>query len=477
MCMLPPRIHCVGSRPLRHRALAGLLASVVAVAAGVSPATAAPSNEPVSHNQISNKTTIEYNHQSVALFNPLANIAATSDRTGATNAVEMIKKWKDLRVPPQQMMALVEVLILTQSPILSANPETLEDAKSLSRHTYDIFSVETLAQINAFLDQKSIARLEIDGWLAPGATLVNSRNANEFSQVLEVWEQYSQFTDSGAKAPLYNPDDETPQKMAQAVNALKIAIQDTGLNSLTVPLPMWSSSEHLTQIAFHLQQSNRELQSVTQWSGPVLGLKEKVNLTITWGRDLSIASQTAKGEIDIQSSFSSFAHEWEHALEYILAQEIQYKPVKGPALITRAIADNIAHPVVQKWEYVGQTIDTTMANTWYPKLQELSLRSPSNAAYYSNRHEHVAYTFESFVEGRLPATASLRYIPQADRSGRIGPTAEQAAPTAPMWSDVLEYLNQYWWNPNTHMVLETSHFKDKVKSRRPLLSEPNPPTL
>lgn len=465
--MLSPDIHCVGPRPLRHRAVAGLLASVLALAAGVSPALAAPSIPQVG----------DYNHQSVALFNPLANIVATSDRTGATNAVEMVKKWKDLRVPPQKMMGLVEVLILTQSPILSANPNTLEDAKALSQHTYDIFSLESIAQIDAFLDKKSIARLEIDGWLAPGATLVNSRKATEFTQVLDMWEQYSQFTDSGAKAPLYNPDDETPQKMAQAVTALKIAIQDTGLNSLTVPLPMWSSSEHLNQIAFHLQQSNRELQSVTQWQGPVLGLKEKVNLTITWGRDLAFASQNLNGDIDIQSSFSSLAHEWEHALEYVLAQEIQYKPAKGPALLTRALADRISHPVVQQWEHVSKTIDTTMADTWYPKLQQLSVRSPSNAAYYSNRHEHVAYTFESFVEGRLPATASLRYIPQADRSGRIGPTAEEAAPTAHMWTDVLGYLNQYWWDPQPKMVMEATQFKDKVKSRRPIPSEPSAPTL
>lgn len=458
-----PHVYKIGARPLRNRLIVGLLASVLATGAVAAPIAVPKSGE--------------YNHHSVALFNPVSNIGTTTDRTGATNGVQMIKKWKDMGVPAQQMMGLTEVLIVTQSPVLSADPSTLEDAKALSKHTYDIFTLQNLAQINDFLSKKSITRLEIEGWLAPGSTLVNSRRATEFSQVLDVWEQYSQFTDSGVKAPLYNPDDETPEKMTQAVTALKIAIQDTGLNSLTVPLPMWSSSEHLNQVAFHLQQSNRELQSVTQWHGPVLGLKEKINLTITYGHDLSFASLANNGDVDIQASFSSLAHEWEHALEYVLAQQIGYAPAKGPALLTRAIADRVPHPIVQQWEQVGQTVDDTMRNSWYPKLKELSVRSPQNATYYANRHEHIAYTFESFVESQLPSHASLRYLPTVDRSDRIGPTAQQAIPTTKMWKDVLKYLNQHWWNPSSEISLESAQFKNKLLSRRPLSDPPATPSI
>lgn len=464
--MRAPQIYSIGSRPLRYRALGGLLASVLATAAGASPAQNAPKSPIVS----------QYNHHSIAVFNPLANVATTSDKTGAMNGAEMIKKWKDLRVAPDQMMGLVEVLIFTQSPVISADPAVLDDAKALSEHTYDIFSLTTQTQVINFLNTKSIAHLERDGWLAPGSTLVNSRRITEFSQVLEVWEKFSQFTDSGVKAPLYNPDDESPQKMAQALASLKMAVHDTGLNSLKIPLPMWSSSEHLNEVAFHLQQSNRELQSITRWKGAVLGLKEKVNLTITYAHDLSFASVADNGDIDIQSSFSSLAHEWEHALEYALAQQVGYKPTKGPALLTQAVSDHVSHPLVQQWKIVGDHVDTAMRNTWYATLQEKSKLFPQNASYYANRHEHMAYTFEAFAQGQLPTTASLRYLPQADRSGGIGPTAQQALATSEAWNNVFSYLNQTWWNPPTTLTAD-SKFKNKVMSRRPADGSSPAPTL
>ncbi len=463
--MRTPQIFSIGSRPLRYRALGGLLASVVSIAAGASPALDAPKKSPVFS---------QYNHHSIAFFNPLANVANTSDKTGAINGAEMIKKWKDLRIAPEQMMSLVEVLVLTQSPVISANPAVLDDAKALSAHTYDIFSLTNEKQILNFLNTKSIAHLERDGWLAPGSTLVNSRRITEFSQVLEAWEQFSQFTDSGVKAPLYNPDDESPQKMAQALASLKMAVHDTGLNSLKIPLPMWSSSEHLNEVAFHLQQSNRELQSVTRWSGAVLGLKEKVNLTVTYAHDLSFASVSDNGDVDIQASFSSLAHEWEHALEYVLAQQVGYKPTKGPALLTRAVSDDFVHPLVQQWKTVGEHIDTVMSNTWYATLQEKSKKFPQNAAYYANRHEHMAYTFEAFAQGQLPKNASLRYLPQADRSQGIGPTEQQALATSEAWNGVFSYLNQTWWDP---AVSADSQFKSKVISRRPAEWTSTTPTL
>lgn len=458
-----PQIYSIGPRPLRYRALGGLLAGLLA---STTAAQEAPKSPPAS----------QYNHHSIALFNPLANVACVSDKSGAINGAEMIKKWKDLRVSPDQMMGLVEVLIFTQSPVVSADPSVLEDAKALSAHTYEIFTLTTETQIINFLNKKSIAHLEREGWLAPGSTLVNSRRMTEFSQVLDVWEQFSQFTDSGVKAPLYNPDDESPQKMAQALASLKMAVHDTGLNSLKIPLPMWSSSEHLSEVAFHLQQSNRELQSITHWNGAVLGLKEKVNLTVTYAHDLSFASVADNGSIDIQASFSSLAHEWEHALEYVLAQQVGYKPQKGPALLTQAVSDGVSHPLVQQWKTVGDHVDNVMRNTWYTTLQEKSKRFPQNASYYANRHEHMAYTFEAFAQGQLPITASLRYLPQADRSGAIGPTAQQARETSAAWDMVFSYLKQTWWNsPATPAV--DSPFKNKIMLRRPADGVLPTPTL
>lgn len=462
--MRGPQIYSIGPRPLRYRALGGLLASLLASA--TTAAHDAPKSPPV----------LQYNHHSIALFNPLANVTGVSDKTGAINGAEMIKKWKDLHVAPDKMMGLVEVLIFTQSPVISADPAVLEDAKALSAHTYDIFSLTSETQIINFLNTKSIAHLERDGWLAPGSTWVNSRRITEFSKVLEMWEQFSQFTDSGVKAPLYNPDDESPQKMAQALASLKMAVHDTGLNSLKIPLPMWSSSEHLSEVAFHLQQANRELQTITKWDGAVLGLKEKVNLTVTYAHDLSFASVADSGDIDIQASFSSLAHEWEHALEYALAQQVGYKPPKGPALLTQAVSDGITHPLVHQWKMVGDHVDKAMHNTWYLTLQEKSKKFPQNAWYYANRHEHMAYTFEAFAQGQLPATASLRYLPQADRSEGIGPTAQQALETSAAWHNVFSYLKQTWWNsPAPHAV--GSPFKNKIMARRPADGTPTTPTL
>lgn len=464
--MLSPQIYAIGPRPLRYRALGGALA-VLMTTAGAHAVEKAPVAPAAS----------EYNHHSVALFNPVANVATTTDPSGAINGADMIKKWKDMHIPPAQMMALTEVLILTQSPILSANPSTLQDAKNLSAHTCDIFQLSNLAQINTFLTKKSVAALEREGWLAPGSTLVNSRRATEFSQVLNVWEQFSQFTPEGAKAPLYNPDDETPQKITQAVTSLKIAIQDSGLNSLTIPLPMWSSSEHLQQIAFHVQQSNREIQTITKWDGPVLGLKERVNLTITYAHDLSIATVADNGNIDIQSSFASLAHEWEHALEYALAQDVGFKPSHGPALLTYAAGNNLQHPFVEQWKKVGENIDSTMAHSWYATLQKKSVVFPENAWYYAKKHEHMAYTFEAFAQGQLPANASLRYLPHVDRSSGIGPTYEQSLPTTNTWNAAFKYLKEYWWESSAQIALEEGRFKNKVMSRRPPPLNSSAPTL
>lgn len=435
-------VNCVGPRAPQARVVVGLLASVLAWG---TPGTAL-ARAPQTH----------YDTGSVA-----AVVPPKIQRASSASGIEVVKHWRDAGVSPANLMGLVEVLILTQSPVLSANPQTVQNAKELSAYTADMFAIDNNEQAEIFLKEKSLQRLEHEGWLAPGTTFVNSRRATTVSEVVEMWERYSQFTDSGPIAPIFASEDERPENFAYAVKDLKQAVMESGLNSLTVPLPMWSSSDHLRQVARHVRQANRELQSVTQWSGPVLGLKQRVNLTVTWGRDLAFTNRANNGEIDIQSAFSSLAHEWEHALEFALASDIGAVTPKGPALISTVSS---THPFVQHWENLASQIDTTMAPTWYPKLQALSEKSPHNAPYYARRHERIAYTFEGYVQDLLPPNATLKYLPEVDRSEGIGPTAAQARPTAQLWRDTFSLLSNQWWNTNWQM--NTAPFKNKLNARR-----------
>ena len=424
----------VGDRPVQQRPLGqrlkklaqkGLLSALLLLQLGQVAMAHGPSAPILPHADQPVATQVaETPAAAVEFFNPIAQARADLVQPGGIDGIGIVQSWHRADIELSTIYRLTELLVLTQSPVFSSNPAALATARTLSERTAGIFSLSSQAQASAFLDQHAPDKLVEAGLLSKDKVAVSVAidAADDMEETLALWANYTQLSEFDLQADFIIED----AGLASATAKLSQAVSETGLNSLSVPLPMWTSPTKLTQLADKLVQSNHDLAQVTGWSGPVLGLDGQVDLTIGMPYDVgSMGPGLSKGTFAIQSELDALGHEWSHALEYSIRD--------NPA--ANALLDNLA-----------QQLDQDMP-TWRTRVSDRAIDSHDHAhhlsskAYLESRSERIGYAFSGHLNARLGGGSPL-YMDYARVSWRP-PTVEEAKASDKTWKDVFAAISPY----------------------------------
>ena len=176
------------------------------------------------------------------------------------NPFKLYHQWDVGDVAPDQMIQLSEVLMLTQSPVFVRTEEGKRDALALAKRTESILAVSNQAQAEAFLAKNSVAQLQEEGLLHQGSTIVNVREYDQAQKehAFQFWLAMGLLRDGGDLSRVWLDEDATPEAYQASIEALKQTVQTTGLQSLRVPLPMWTTPQQLESLASELSKAEAD---------------------------------------------------------------------------------------------------------------------------------------------------------------------------------------------------------------------------
>lgn len=369
------------------------------------------------------------------------------------SGLEVIRGWRDAGVEPAQILQLTQVLLVTQSPVLVRNEQDKRAVMGLSEQTAGLFSLQSQDDALAFLKENSLRQLETKGLIADGASIAYGHNADSFDQVMHLWDSSGKVGEMDSPAYRWVSDTQTAQDLKQSVEGLKQAVSETGLKSLRVPLPMWSSSQKLDMLSSNLVQANKELQQVTGWEGQVLGLKGNVNLMAGSPYGTAAANCDQDFGYTVYSGSSTWDHEVFHIVDCMLAKDVGGTSPDGTyTFMSQAIEKNgleASGQLGQAWAELEQALDANLGS-WRDRLHshastgEQGITS-EHVDYATSSHEKIAYAFEALAEMKLGRESSvISGHKEADR--RFSPDKESAKQSLPAWEQAFSSLNEAWWS-------------------------------
>ena len=452
-----------GPRPVSERKAApalrqamrlGLLAVVLSGTSAMAQASEASATE----------TTLLASGQPVWVASELDRRAPALDwvlPTGQVDGATLLSRWEAHGVSPQQATELLNVLVLTQSPVIANDPLVLARAQAQTQATAGIFDVTTPEDAEAFLKDQGLEALVLRGVLHSGEAFSNAEGASfTWEDVFQYWQQLSpdRLDERNSEARVTGWGiDPNHQDMAGARDALIEAVRDTGLSGLRVPLPVWNDSANVRVVAERLIESNRLLQSVTGWEGPVLGLRGRVELTPYNPIAAGSTVYRSKNETIVLSGWEDLPHEWFHAVDFALrSAKVDLDADGGTTLTQQWAARPGGSPLEQAWGTLTQRLQDhaqAAGHTWHAdrhaRAEALSESHKHHdqwmARYLQQPHETAAAAWMAYVQTHLnPQSAS--WIPRAN-DGEMGPKEAEAQAAGPLWKGLMAQTRQEWWNP------------------------------
>lgn len=416
------------------------------------------------------------------LFVPMAHLPSADglvNANGTIDGIKAIEGWHAAGISMPRIHRLAQLMVATQSPVLARSQEDLDQAKELSQTTAGMFDLTGDAQAKDFLRARGMPALAQAGWMTVETVQANLRGFADpgeagLDDVRDYWLQSSMLTTGGPCAPLAARD--RALGMDAAVARLRTAMDEAGLDSLQVPVSMWSSPETIAAAASGLAGANRELQGLTGWTGPVLGLGGRIDMTLGSAHNVGLTQATADGWLHVQARFSDLAHEWIHAVDIAVAVDIgRLDEDHLPRMLSWGVPDR---PVVESWQSTYRDLEVASRarpDSWFARMDRLAadieegrLPAPDGApAYLRSSHERQAYGFASFAASQLPSGAVLAH-PDNTTPGRFahGPSLAESGAQSDTWRRLFQSVGRQWWAPPDPQGL--------VAAAPPRLASPGP---
>ena len=373
---------------------------------------------------------------------------------GQTNIEDLLNSWIDAGISPEQAMELINVIMLTQSPVLSADPQVIENARALARRTQGVWAVSSHAQAEDFLDQHAAVVLYQDGVVAE-PELMNTLGGKDaqWEDVVHYWVAWSS---KRLDEPLYRPEVGTEKEMEQAQDRLGAATEKAGLASVRVPASSWDSPKSLEKLAQRIELANEAIQRASGMEGPVLGLSSRVHLTVGAPRGLGFAWPGNQGDIHIHSSWEDLSHEWIHALELALRKATIDFDTPGGATLSQELTTRQPLTAMERaWHLLPNKLELSEAAHGHSWLENRKTRAEGlakgdedeqwRAGYLMEKHEMIAFQWQSHVQLELREDHPL--FDSRSHDGVLAPTAQQSMDAKPIWKTTMSLVNTEWWAP------------------------------
>lgn len=390
--------------------------------------------------------------------------------TGQIDGGKLLHQWRKGGVTPEQATQLLNVMVMTQSPVVAQTSQVLERTRRQVERTAGILDVQTGEQAAAFLETTSTQALVWEGLLHSSEALnALSGEGMSWADVEAYWHRLSPDRSDEANSEARTTGwgiDPTQQDMRRARVALLKAVQDSGLAGLRVPFPAWNDSINVLAVAKRVEESNALLQDLTGWKGPVLGLNGRVEWTVHNPLHLGITFYRGPDQTVLLSGWEDLPHEWFHALDYALRDAPVNLDLPGGATLTQQWSERAqAHHDHGDAKHAWGTLHNRLRafslereDSWFRNrdLRIQALRASHDeddqwrAGYLDQAYETTAFVWQAFVQTHLnPNSAS--WTEQAT-NGRMGPMEQEARATAPFWSQLFEQVGQQWWGQQYRSV-------------------------
>lgn len=390
---------------------------------------------------------------------------------------KLLKQWENGGVTPLQAVELINVLMLTQSPVVATTQQALDFAVYQSQATKNIFDVKNERNAMFFLRSADTVELIKNNTLSNVEVMTLSEfDAPSWNDVRTYWSKFSSDRMDD------KPQSTSSTDFTAARQKLLTAVNDAGLSSLRVPLATWSSPQRVELLAQRIEQANEQLQQLTGWDGKVLGMNNQLNVSVMKPGSSCVTYQTQQGQIAITSSWEDLAHEWLHGMQAVVArQHVGSEGLTQAFNITGAqqtqleatwggVVDDVKHSTSSgKWQ---SNLNTYLngSSTVQP-LRPVQWDSMETArAYYTSPSETMAYAWGSYVQSQLPLNSALH--PQSSHynvaDGIIAPTANAAAGQKTTWTNAFQKLST-WWSGQSHYQappIHASSVASKLRAQR-----------
>lgn len=396
---------------------------------------------------------------------------------------KLLKQWEDGGVSAQQAIELINVLMLTQSPIIATTQQALDFAEQQAQATKNVFDVKNERNAMFFLRATDTLELVRKNLLSEVQLMtLDEMDQPSWQDVYAYWNKFS--SDRMDDPALQNDKTYSSQEFDEARTQLLNAVENAGLGSLRVPLANWDSPQRITRLAHRIDQANSQLQQLTGWEGKVLGMDNALHLEIMKPGASCVTYQTKHGSINISSSWEDLAHEWLHGMQAVVAQ----RSVGSEALTNAFNTQHGQQPQLEKqWgDVLNQIVHHPSSASWQKNLNLYLNGSPlvnpsrtihwddMNAArsYYTSASETMAYAWGSYVQSQLPMNSAL--FPQSKdynvADGVIAPTSLDAAVQKGTWDAAFKQLSALR-PPTASVVLSNQKFRERVAAHRQALNK------
>lgn len=464
----PSHLISVGSRPARARrvwsswAKAGaavLLASVAAVTqAHNDPSLVSPgSGSLVATTQSAQLAPSRFLEKAHA-----QQLEWVSEQ-GQVDAGKLLEQWRQGGVSVEQAYGLINVMVLTQSPVVSRTKNASEWADRTSQATQSVLEIQTERNARFFLRSNAVENLVDRGLISPVEALnMQDGQGRSWGDALSYWETLGRqkHSETISTHPMGSASD-----MAHARQALERAVDTAGLASLRVPLPLWSSAPALEALAHRLVEANATLEKLTGLSGQLLGLEGRVSLTPFSPSGNAFAYRAPDGTLRLDTQWEDVPHEWVHVLDSVLRTTPEEGSVLGGGSLSHQVFTSGATDAVgQAWQHVSsQWTDGTGGGQWLAQrqtlLSQMNAGSPEDqqaAVYFGSPSEMMGYAWGAYVQSQVGKDSVFHDPRQSQRQaydGQHGPTVDQAGSMKSGWQELFATLGQQWWKGTPSVAL------------------------
>lgn len=313
---------------------------------------------------------------------------------GSLSREKMIKSWKSAGLNAEQMQdALLSVALI--SPVLMGRNDPQLEGELIGR------AVMADKELQARYPEAFKKLTEMSG---RGKT----PNTPPFSEKDKLWlDFYTKRMDTNLTPPVsIHSEKRITQKDAKLM--LQDAVFETGLKSLRVSLWDWESPERLAATAVSLKAANQDLQQATGWSGAVLGLGGRVELTI--GRPNVIQGANglqisdASGRTQVITEWPSLGHEWFHAVDAVVGRNMMSfsdgSLASESLYLIRVVKDKKAYAA---WSKAESDI-SKVAPQWVQERKGARF----NKEYWVSKSEGMAFAFGAYVNKNSMALGGFK---------------------------------------------------------------------
>lgn len=346
---------------------------------------------------------------------PTSQVVALGVNEGAWDDEQLLRRMREAGASSKVAAKILDEIetYLDLAETLPLAPLGVEDVQTIGKAykwalEFDYEYADLLRARRAGDNLPSGLFSSLDGMLDGVPEDLRQRARREVVWEEKEWEKIQKDTARGY-APQKAPEG---LDMNRAKAELERIAKEVGLRRLSLTNASFQSPENIWEIAKGLEQANTELQHITGWTGPVLGLNGRVELALREPTHLmadGVVLHVGDGRISMATGWGALAHEWFHALDMVAGQHALDVPlIYGLSTSEHNLRYARLPDVVEASKRLKNTLNET-PSAWGEARKKGD--QILDFSYFTNGTEMTASAFDSWLSSQPESLMlSTRYV-------------------------------------------------------------------